>query len=94
MVEKFLISPSQFPMKGLKNNYLKLDLPDWYIPANICWSSRRLEDVFKTCFRNVFVTIFRLPRRLGDVLKTSCEDVLKTSRRRLEDVMEDEKLLR
>ena len=23
-------------------------------PANICWSSRRLEDIFKTCFENVF----------------------------------------
>ena len=23
-------------------------------PANICWSSRRLEDVFKTCLEDVF----------------------------------------
>ena len=36
-------------------------------PANIRWSSRRLEDVFKTC--------------LEDVLKTYLEDVFKTSRR-------------
>ena len=41
-------------------------------PANICWSSRRLEDVFS-------VKILRLPRPLEDVLKTSCEDVFKTS---------------
>ena len=25
-------------------------------PANICWSSRRLKDVFKTCFEDVFNT--------------------------------------
>ena len=80
------------------------------IPVNICWSSRRLEEVdsssqlyfwqefitikytiFKNMssrrLQNVFsVTIFRLPRRLEDVLKTSwktkncyAEDVLKTS---------------
>ena len=52
-------------------------------PANICWSSRRLQDVFS-------ITIFRLPRRLEDisqeVLRTSwktkncyAENVLKTS---------------
>ena len=44
--------------------------------ANICWSSRRLQHVFS-------VTILRLPRRLEDVLKTSCKDVLKTSWRPL-----------
>ena len=32
-------------------------------PANICWSSIRLEDVFS-------VKILRLPRPLEDVLKT------------------------
>ena len=25
-------------------------------PANICWSSRRLEDVFKTCLEDIFNT--------------------------------------
>ena len=35
-------------------------------------SSRRLQHVFS-------VTILRLPRRLEDVLKTPCKDVLKTS---------------
>ena len=60
-------------------------------PANICWSWRRLQHVFS-------VTILRLPRRPGDVVKTSwrrLEDVLKTflhdvskiSWKRLEDVL-------
>ena len=40
-------------------------------PANICWSWRRLQPVFR-------VTIFHLPRRLN-VLKTSCKYVSKTS---------------
>ena len=48
--------------------------------ANICWSSRSLEDVFKTCLEDVFKTpsayVF--------------QDVLQ---RRLEDVLEDEKFL-
>ena len=44
-------------------------------PANICWSWRRLQPVFR-------VTIFHLPRRLN-VLKTSCKYVLKTSWRHL-----------
>ena len=52
-------------------------------PANICWSWRRLQQVFS-------ITILRLPRRLEDLL----QDVLKTSSRRLQDVLEDEKLLR
>ena len=57
-------------------------------PANICWSSIRLEDVFS-------VKILRLPRPLEDVLKTSCEDVLSSRplAGRLQDVLEDEKLL-
>ena len=40
-------------------------------------SSRRLEDVFS-------ITIFRLPRRLEDVLKTSSRRLCKTSSRHLE----------
>ena len=39
-------------------------------------SSRRLQDVFS-------VTIFCLPRRLQDILKTSCKNVLKTFSRRI-----------
>ena len=39
-----------------------------------------LQDVFKTCLQDVFsVIIFRLPRRLEDVLR----EILKTSSRRL-----------
>ena len=49
-------------------------------PANICWSWRRLQHVFSA-------PIFRLPRRLEDVLQIRLEDisqdVLKTSWRRL-----------
>ena len=54
-------------------------------------SSRCLQDIF--C-----VTIFRLPRRLQDVLqdvfKTSLQDVFKMFSRCLQDVLEDVKLLR
>ena len=50
---------------------------------NICWSCRRLQHVF-------IITIFRLPKCLEDVWKTFC----KTFWRRLEDVLEGEKLLR
>ena len=56
------------------------------ILANICWSWRRLQHVFS-------VTIFRLWRRLEDVSKMSCRDVLRTSwghhAKRLENVYED-----
>ena len=58
-------------------------------PANICWSSIRLEDVFS-------VKILRLPTPLEDVSKRSCEGVLSSRplAGRLQDVLEDEKLLR
>ena len=52
----------------------------WDIPANICWSWRRLWQVFS-------ITILHLPSRLEDVLedeKCYAEDVLKTC---LEDVL-------
>ena len=49
-------------------------------PANICWSSRRLQDMSWRRLQYVFsVTIFRLPRRLEDI----SQDALKTSWRRL-----------
>ena len=52
-------------------------------PANICWSWKRLQHVFKTSLRrlqHVFsVTILRLPKRLEDVSQIRLEDVLKTS---------------
>ena len=51
-------------------------------PANICWSSRRLQHVFG-------VTIFRLPSSLQDVLKIRLENVLKTSSRRLARCLQD-----
>ena len=56
-------------------------------PTNICWSSRRLQDMSWRCLQHVIsVTVFRPPRRLQDVFKTSLEDISK-------DVLEDEKLL-
>ena len=42
------------------------------ILANICWSSRLLQHVLG-------VTIFRLPRRLYDVLSRRFQDIFKTS---------------
>ena len=43
-------------------------------------SSRRLQDMSSRRLQHVFsVTILRLPRRLEDVLKKSCKDLLKTS---------------
>ena len=42
-------------------------------PANICWSSRPLQDVLKTCLEDVLKTC------LDDILKTYLEDVFKTS---------------
>ena len=49
-------------------------------PANICWSSRRLQDMSWRRLQHVFsVTIFRLPRRLENTLQIHLEDVLNTS---------------
>ena len=72
----------------------------WESPANIFWSSTRLQDMSSGRLQHVFsITILRLPRhledvlkdekllrwrRLEDVLKTCLEDVLKTC---LEDVL-------
>ena len=59
-----------------------------YVPANICWSWRRLQDMSWRGLQNVFsVTIFRLPRHLENVLKTSWKSLAKTSWRLLEDVL-------
>ena len=73
-----------------------------HFPANICWSSRRLQDMSWRCLQNIFsVTIFCLEgilrRCLEDFLKTSCKPswrslgrpkivMLKTSSRCLEDM--------
>ena len=60
-----------------------------------CWSPRRLEDDFKTYLEDAFnVTISCLPRRLEEILKTYSQDILNSSWINLEDVLEDEKLLR
>ena len=65
--------------------------PPGMTPANSCWSSRRLQDMSWRRLQHVFsVTVFRLPRRLEDFLKTSWRYLA----RRLEDVLEDKKLLR
>ena len=50
-------------------------------------SWRRLQHVFR-------VTIFRLPRRVQDFFKTSWRSLANKSWRRLQGVLEDEKLLR
>ena len=57
-------------------------------------SWRRFKDMPWRNFEDVFsVTIFRLPRRLKDVLrdyfKTYLQDVFETSSGRLEDISED-----
>ena len=59
-----------------KNQVLKI-----LIPANICWPSRRLEDVFKTFgFEDVFKTSWKTKNCFTeDVFKTSWRHVLKTS---------------
>ena len=57
------------------------------IPANICWSWRRLQDMSRRRLQHVFsVTILRLPRRFQDVLKTFSRPLARR--------LEDEKLLR
>ena len=57
-------------------------------PANICWSSRHLENVLKTCLEDVFKTSWR------HALKTSSKrlqrnnfSLSKTSWKRLKDVL-------
>ena len=54
-------------------------------PANICWSSRRLEDVFKTSRKTSWR---RLGRRKIVTLKTSSRRLEDMSWRPLEDIME------
>ena len=71
----------------------------WDYPANICWSSRRIQDVFKSCLEDVFnsSSAFNFSssgtswRCIQDVLEheqflrwSRLQDVLKTS---LEDVL-------
>ena len=59
-------------------------------PANICWSSRRLQDMSWRRLQHVFsITILRLPRRLEDMPWRCLEDI---SWRRLQDVSEANKI--
>ena len=65
-----------------------------HFPANICWSWRRLKDVFKTCLEDIFNMssawqFFCLSRRFEDVL----EDEKLLRRRRLKDALETNKFL-
>ena len=53
---------------------------------------RRLEDILKTIRRRSLVNMSW--RRFEGALKTSCEDVLKTFLEDVEDVLEDQNLLR
>ena len=55
----------------------------WDYPANICWSSRRLQDVFKTCLEDVFNS--------SSAFNFSSS---RTSWRCIQDVLEGEKFLR
>ena len=62
-------------------------------------SSRRFQDISSRRIEYVFsVTFFRLPRRLqdafGEVLKTSSRRLQEVFVTRLQDVLEDVKLLR
>ena len=65
----------QLAFTGCQDSLIKSTQNATLFPANICWSSRRLQNVFS-------VTVFRLPRRLENVLK------------RLENALEHKKLLR
>ena len=69
------VSQCKFPVAVsslCKRNCILLIYYKTNVPANICWSWRRLQHVFR-------VTILRLRRRLEDVLQRDLEDVLKTS---------------
>ena len=92
-----------FALEFSNVDLLNIDLLDKISPVSILLDpimpSRRLQDMSSRRLQDVFsATIFRLPRRLQEVL----QDVFKTSSRRLQDVfarclqgvLEDVKLLR
>ena len=47
MIRNIFDIPSQFSLKTLKNIYLKLDLPDWYI--FLCTFAENLPEISSTC---------------------------------------------
>ena len=77
------VSQCKFPVAVsslCKRNCILLIYYKTNVPANICWSWRSLQHVFS-------ITILRLPRRLEDVLKTSCKTSWKTKNCYVEDVL-------
>ena len=72
MYSSFRCVPKFFPFDNLTSKFFKF----YRRPANICWPWRRLQNVFR-------VTIFCLPRRLENVLKTSWRRLPNTSWRHL-----------
>ena len=76
------VSQCKFPVAVsslCKRNCILLIYYKTNVPANICWSWRRLQHVFS-------VTILRLPRRLEDILQDILEDKKLLRWRRLEDM--------
>ena len=65
-------------------------------PANICWSSRHLEErhVLKASSTSLQRINFSSSKTSWDVLKTSQKNILRTPSRQLQDDLEDKKLLR
>ena len=76
------VSQCKFPVAVsslCKRNCILLIYYKTNVPANICWSWRRLQHVFSA-------TILRLPRRLEDILQDILEDKKLLRWRRLEDM--------
>ena len=80
-----------------QNNETKYQFKKWTNPPNIWWSSRRLEDVFKTSLEDFFNTYSEQQFLVIFGNLTIFEHVSKTSwrhlARRLEDVLKDKNLL-
>ena len=65
---------------GVPSKHLLVFKTSWRSLQDMSW--RRLQHVFN-------VTTLRLPRRLEDALNPPCQDVLKTSWRRFQDLSQD-----
>ena len=64
----------------VESTWIRRGVPVGLLAFKTSW--RRLEDMSWRSLQHVFsVTVLRLPRRLEDLLKTSCKDVMKTSSR-------------